>query len=48
MKLKENFASKHANDSELINVELLFMMLAMTIRTRFRAFVLNVPSIKRV
>jgi hypothetical protein len=48
MKSKENFAFKRANDNKLTNVELLFMMPAVTIRTRFRAFVLNVPSIKRV
>jgi hypothetical protein len=48
MKSKENFVSERANDNELTNVELLFVMLVVTIRTRFRAFVLKVPSMKRV
>jgi hypothetical protein len=48
MKSKENFIFKHANDNELINVKLLFMMLVIIIRIRFRAFILNILLINRV
>jgi hypothetical protein len=48
IKLKENFAFKRVNNNKLTNVKLLFMILVVIIRTRFRAFILNVLLIKRV
>jgi hypothetical protein len=47
MKSNDNFASERANDSELTNVNLVFVMPAVIMSTRFRAFVLKVPSMKR-
>jgi hypothetical protein len=48
MKSKESFASERANDKELTKVDPQFEIPAVTIRTRFKAFVRNVPSMKRV
>lgn len=47
MKLKDNFTFKRINDRELINVELSFIILIVTINTRLKAFVRKVSLIKR-
>ena len=48
MKLKLSLASERANDRELINVDPQFVIPAVTISVRFRAFIRNVSSIHRV
>jgi len=47
MNSKESLASERANDRELTKVDSQFVIPAVTMRTRFKAFVLNVSSINR-
>lgn len=47
MNSKESLLSERANDSELTKLDPQLVIPAVTMRTRFNAFVLNVPSINR-